>query len=61
MGITMAAEIVHHVIPISDGGDPFPEVEGLESLCTSCHSKHHNIKPMSAEQRKFYDLMECLD
>ena len=60
-GITMGAEIVHHIIPITQGGDPFPEVEGLESLCTSCHSIHHNTKALTEEQQNFYRYMESLE
>ena len=59
-GITMGADIVHHRVHISDGGDPFPEVEGLESLCLPCHSKHHNAKELTEEQNKFLDLMKSL-
>ena len=55
--LTVPAEIVHHIVPISEGGEPFPDVDGLESLCISCHSKHHNTKHLTDEQQKFYDLM----
>ena len=36
-GITTASH-VDHVRAISDGGDPFPGMDGLRSLCPSCHS-----------------------
>lgn len=32
------ASHVDHVRPISDGGDPFPALDGLRSLCPPCHS-----------------------
>lgn len=35
----VAASHVDHRKAISDGGDPFPPVEGLASLCASCHSQ----------------------
>ena len=36
-GFTMASH-VDHVHPISDGGSPFPGLDGLRSLCPPCHS-----------------------
>ena len=36
-GFTMASH-VDHVHPISDGGPPFPGLDGLRSLCPPCHS-----------------------
>ncbi|GAK34605.1 HNH endonuclease [alpha proteobacterium Q-1] len=33
------ADTVDHVKPISDGGHPFPALDGLTSYCASCHSK----------------------
>ena len=60
-GLTVAAEIVHHIVPVSEGGDPFPDIAGLESICTSCHSLHHNTMPMTEEQKKFQALIERLD
>lgn len=38
MGLTVMADAVDHVHPISQGGDPFPPLEGLRCLCTPCHS-----------------------
>lgn len=32
------AVAVDHRTPISRGGDPFPSLAGLASLCVSCHS-----------------------
>lgn len=32
------ANTVDHRRPISDGGEPFPDHEGLASYCHSCHS-----------------------
>ncbi len=32
------AAAVDHRTPISAGGDPFPPLDGLASLCISCHS-----------------------
>lgn len=37
-GITRAANTVDHVVPISDGGHPFPGHDGLASYCPGCHS-----------------------
>lgn len=32
------ANTVDHVRPISEGGHPFPDHEGLRSYCPACHS-----------------------
>jgi len=32
------AEAVDHVIAIEKGGDPFPPLAGLMSMCASCHN-----------------------
>lgn len=32
------AEAVHHIIPISEGGDPW-DLNNLESLCEVCHNR----------------------
>jgi 5-methylcytosine-specific restriction enzyme A len=34
----VAANTVDHVQPISDGGEPFPDHDGLASYCAGCHS-----------------------
>jgi 5-methylcytosine-specific restriction enzyme A len=34
------ATVVHHRIPIDQGGSRL-EGENLEALCSTCHSKHH--------------------
>ena len=60
MGLTVAAEIAHHIVPISEGGPPFPDLDGLESMCTPCHSSHHNLAKMSDERRQFFDLLKTM-
>lgn len=37
-GFVRKANHVDHRKAISDGGDAFPEIAGLASLCASCHS-----------------------
>ncbi len=37
-GRDVIAEAVDHVVAIAKGGEPFPALEGLMSLCWSCHS-----------------------
>lgn len=39
-GRTEPAVDVHHKIPVTHGGDPFPPLDGLESLCKPCHGRH---------------------
>ena len=34
-----AANTVDHIVPISAGGAAFPSLDGLTSMCTSCHSR----------------------
>ena len=38
-GRAVPATQVDHVIPINQGGDPFPPLAGLECLCAGCHSR----------------------
>jgi len=38
-GKLVPAELVHHIKPLADGGTNDPD--NLESLCWSCHSRHH--------------------
>ncbi len=40
-GIIRQATIVHHKIPIRDGGELIPHFDDAESICKSCHSKDH--------------------
>ena len=35
------AEHVHHVIPIEDGGPKRPGPNGLQALCSPCHTSLH--------------------
>jgi 5-methylcytosine-specific restriction protein A len=37
-GRIAVANTVDHVVPISEGGHPFPGHDGLASYCASCHS-----------------------
>ena len=37
-GTRTKANVVDHVIAISQGGDPFPPLDGLRSLCARCHN-----------------------
>jgi 5-methylcytosine-specific restriction endonuclease McrA len=32
------ATVVDHRVPIADGGDPFPPLDQLASLCVRCHN-----------------------
>ena len=41
-GRVRAAELVHHKVEISQGGEPL-DVGNLESLCRSCHSRVHGF------------------
>jgi hypothetical protein len=37
-GLSVLAEAVDHIVEIRHGGDPFPPLAGLMSLCVPCHS-----------------------
>jgi 5-methylcytosine-specific restriction enzyme A len=37
-GLIVPATHVHHIIAVKDGGDPFPSLDGLMSLCRACHN-----------------------
>lgn len=38
IGIVVPAQAVDHRTPISAGGEAFPDLDALASLCHSCHS-----------------------
>ncbi|UXT40791.1 HNH endonuclease [Agrobacterium tumefaciens] len=44
LGRIEIAEVVDHVKAIASGGDPFPPLEGLMSLCAPCHNSKTNAK-----------------
>ena len=48
-GRTSAAEIVHHLEPIRDGGAPW-ELENCESVCRACHTAEHGPTPTPAQR-----------
>ncbi len=37
-GVSVPAKHVDHIVAIASGGDPFPPLSGLMSMCHSCHS-----------------------
>lgn len=43
-GLVTPASHVDHVLSIKQGGEPFPPLAGLMSLCPSCHSIKTNAK-----------------
>lgn len=40
-GRIVPALLVDHVVAISDGGHPFPSLDGLASMCQHCHNEKH--------------------
>lgn len=38
-GETELATVVDHIIPVRQGGDPFPAIEELMALCERCHNE----------------------
>lgn len=47
---TTATE-VHHIKPLSDGGDPY-DTHNLRSLCHACHMQTHGFKDNTQRQRE---------
>ena len=43
-GILERASMVHHIVPIEDGGEVL-DWENLMSLCEACHSRKHSNNP----------------
>lgn len=41
INLLTSAVMVHHIIPIEDGGEPL-DWENLMSLCDPCHCKKHS-------------------
>jgi len=37
-GRAVFAKLVDHIKPISQGGEPFPSLDRLQSLCQTCHN-----------------------
>ncbi|AVH41582.1 hypothetical protein At1D1609_15280 [Agrobacterium tumefaciens] len=43
-GVIEIAEVVDHDKAINAGGDAFPPLSGLTSMCASCHNRKTNAK-----------------
>jgi 5-methylcytosine-specific restriction protein A len=43
---------VHHRVPLHEGGDPFPPLDGLEALCSDHHKRTHGAKPKGGTDTK---------
>ena len=41
-GDFVPAEHVDHIVSIASGGNPFPALDGLMSMCPRCHSEKTN-------------------
>jgi len=50
-GIISDSVLVHHKVPISEGGDRL-SIDNLEALCRDCHEIHHGRKPASKHHAK---------
>jgi len=47
--------IVHHVIEISPGMDPY-NVDNLQTLCRGCHAREHNRRRAHAREQSLMPL-----
>ena len=43
LGRLEPAVAVDHIVAVKAGGDPFPTLDGLRSLCVSCHNRKTRI------------------
>ena len=59
-GFTVGAKMVHHVVPIRDGGPAFPKLDGLMSLCWPCHRGEHRDQ-LPGERQNFYEIFKGLE
>ena len=55
---TIAAKLVHHVVPIDAGGPPFKE-SNLISLCADCHRDRHG-QVVDEGKREWVDYIRNL-
>lgn len=39
------ATTVHHIVPLEQGGEPFPPLDGLVPMCEDCHKATHGARP----------------
>ena len=53
--VTPATE-VDHIVAIKRGGDAFPGLDGLQSLCRSCHSRKTAAIDCDNSQGYFSDI-----
>lgn len=51
-GRTVLADAVDHIIAIAKGGPAFPPLNGLMSMCLSCHSYKTNVEDRPDRQGK---------
>lgn len=58
-GEVMLANTVDHITPINAGGDPFPPLDCLMSMCERCHNEktaardRKNTKPFARKMKGF--------
>ncbi|MFZ1935978.1 MAG: HNH endonuclease signature motif containing protein [Thermoguttaceae bacterium] len=48
-GRTTLADLPHHIIPIQEGGEIYPDDDGLLPVCYSCHQR---VEGLGREWRK---------
>ena len=48
-GVLVEASHVDHIVEIADGGDPW-DLDNLQSLCKSCHTRKTNHSRISRER-----------
>lgn len=60
-GRLVVATVVDHVKSIASGGDPFPSLDGLMSMCPSCHSTKTNARdnPHAFGRRRGFAFKGC--
>ena len=49
---------VHHRERLADGGPALPDLDGLETLCRTCHIDHHRVrKPLTEAEQRWAELV----
>lgn len=55
-GIYTTATEVHHIKPLSDGGDPY-DTHNLRSLCHACHMQTHGFKDNTRQRETVINVV----
>ncbi|MGB3044370.1 MAG: HNH endonuclease [Xanthobacteraceae bacterium] len=60
-GKTVLARAVDHIVAINAGGPAFPSLDGLRSMCDSCHNYKTNVADRPDRQAKLGSAFKGCD